>query len=241
MSDHADDILIEDPVFISKKEYDDLMADTDKHTITLSVGELVDLVDKERNEAIEEAKKEIEKRVREEYAASPVYRGLLGLLSRIVGLAPDSTGKPSGSWTLYLLSHIPALVFVVSLSVSLIFSKNIKAYAGIPVTPILLPMILAWIAWIAHHDKLTNAVIRIGTAIAQAVISIKSTGISGAIGGLATSLLPTNTVVQNPGVEKLEERDLLLKAGQRFELKKKAPDAAPKTDPNTLPAPPTTY
>ena len=84
-------------------------------------------------------------------------------------------------------------------------------------------MFLSWIAWLAHHEKVANVVIRMGQAIAQAFAAIT--------GGNLGSLL-SNTV------NKLGTPDNKLQPGKKVTVKKRDTGTPPKTDPATLAEPP---
>lgn len=197
--------------------------------IEITPAELIELIQTERAEAALEAAQATEERIRSEYTDAPTYRGILGGLSWVAGLIPDSRGKPSSSWTLYLMSHIPVIVLSVAIAYALIMNHaTAKAIAGIPVWLVLIPMVLSWIAWLAHHEKLAKVVISVIEAVAKGFASVKgSTGYGGIFNKITASVSSTS----------VEVADKTLNPGQKIKLKKRTTDK-PKTDPSTLPETP---
>ncbi|MBU1800624.1 MAG: hypothetical protein KKF21_19805 [Bacteroidetes bacterium] len=211
------------------KEKEPIAAVSEPDTLSspyITPEELLELIEDERADAAAVAAKITEDRVRAEYEAAPLYRGLFGILARIVGLMPDSRGKPSSSWTVYLLAHIPVAILALAISFALIFnSVSLKALAGIPVTIFLVPVALAWIAWLAHHEKLARVVVSIIESVAKGVAAVKS--------GASSSVL--NQITATVASTSVEIADTKLVPGKKIKISRRAADAKPKSDPSTLP------
>jgi hypothetical protein len=195
--------------------------------LTLDGATLLLVIEEAKEQARQEIRLEIEQQIRDEYAKAPVYRGVFGFLSRVVGLAPDSSGKPSGSWTLYILSHLPVVIITVAWVIALLMKIDLKNITNPSPWIVLTPMVLSWVAWLAHHKKLAEVAVLVLEALGKAFA-----GISGK--GVAVSVAQTATAV----VADMKAPDPALKPGEKVVLSPKTDGSSPKTDPATVPAPP---
>lgn len=169
----------------------------------------------------------------------PVYRGILGFLAWVIGKIPDSTGRPSSSWTLYILSHSLPIGTVVALFFAVFMGKaTVKSLAALPgwmAWVVLLPLTYSWIAWLAHHKKVAEVVVMIIDAFGRAVAGFKGSNIT-TVATTASAVIDGTSKKDKPKDKEPPASDV--QAGKKVVVKKRDPGEKPKTDPGTLPEPP---
>lgn len=200
--------------------------DNERPKIEITSEELLSLLD----EVKEVVREEIRNEIAEEYAKRPTYRGILGGISWVWGLMPDSSGRPSGSWTLYVLSHSIPLIVVGAWAYAVIMGISMKGVVMLSPIVVLTPMILSWLAWLAHHKKLVASMKELLGAVSQAFAAFKGR-LTGSIGSMVGS------AVSAAGAE-AKKPDPTLKPGVKVDVKKRPKDQPPKTDPNSFEVPP---
>lgn len=184
-----------------------------------------------RSEVEEEVRKEVESQMEERYRKKPVYRGILGLFSRLLGLVPDSAGRPSGSWTLFLLSFLPVILISGSVSWSILLGKGVpKTLTLIPSGLFIAAMVIAGIVYLIHHDKLIPAFLKVSAGVSAIASSVKG----GAGGTMASKALDAASGVLNKKEDPKAPPDSNLKPGQKVSVPKVDPKAK-KPDFSNLP------
>ena len=196
-------------------------------SVEVSPGMLLALMEEARSQIEAEVREAVEQEIRDEYAKKPVRRGVLGFLSWVAGLVPDSNGKPSGSWTLYLLSHSIPLIVVSAWAIALLTGISLKAAVAINPFIVLTPVVLSWAAWLAHHKKVAAVAVTILDSLGRAIAGIRGANI-GSVTTVATNLISPDKAPADPS----------LKPGERIPAVKRPDDKKPKTDPSSLEVPP---
>lgn len=198
---------------------------TKEDFVELSVADFLALIEEAKDLAYEEAVTRVRAELEEEMRRKPVYQGVLGFLSWVFGKMPDSNGKPSGSWTLYVLAHTPIIMYMGAVVYGVVKGINYSKLTVISPWIPLFPLLLAWTAWLAHHKKVAEVVVMIVDSIGRAFSGVRGGSIMTATTTLATAVGKVS--------------DASLTPGKKIELKKKKVSReTEKTDPNSLPVTP---
>lgn len=97
-------------------------------------------------------------------------KGILGWLGEKIGLFPDSRGKGSSSFTLYVFSHIPIILFAGAMSYKLAFGSGKMIWPSwSAILLVCTPMIISWTSWIIHHKKLLDSLKELADTIGRSI------------------------------------------------------------------------